>query len=262
MATAVGFAIAVAAFSCVWDMPNVAPAEVTVMGDEAVTPTALATMLPDAAAVPVTVTVSCPLASVLPDDGVSVTPAGLVKVTGAPKIGLFPASLAVSVMVIDVEPLSGTDEPLALAVSVEPTICTGSCAVADPAAAVIVAVRLALYKAVPAEKVKVAVPAGPVLTVLEFNMPVSELKLTTTSGVAAFPELRAVTVMVVVLELSDLTVVGEAERESAAAVAVAPTPLVAPVPVVAPTPGPQPVSIASIAANKNQTEKFEIFCLH
>ena len=66
--------------------------------------------------------------------------------------------------------------------------------------------------AIPEEKVKVAVPVAPVVTVPVLSKPVSVLKVTTVFGTGAFELVTAVTVTVVVVELSDLTVVGTAER--------------------------------------------------
>ena len=80
----------------------------------------------------------------------------------------------------------------------------------SPLLAVRVAVRLDLLTE-PEEKVKVALPVAPVVTVWALRIPVSAARVTTTSGIAAFVALSAETVTVVGVELSDLTVAGEAE---------------------------------------------------
>lgn len=201
-------------------MPKVTADDVTVTGADAVAPTALPVTVTAPAAPPATETIYCPLLSVTPAGlvtGVIVTvpaPAVLVTEIAAPETGIPPASLAVKVMVTG-EPLPPvrTVLPLAFTVRVEPTIFTGSVVFIPPDEAVIVAVRLDLL-AVPEEKVKVALPAASVVTVWVLRMPVSALRLITTFGVAASAALSAVRVTVVEFELSDLTVVGEAESES------------------------------------------------
>lgn len=176
---------------------------------------------------------SCPLAFVVPDVASVVdeevrtvsTPGGLVRLTVVPITGLPPASRAVNVMVTTAEPSSGIEAPLAFAVSVDPTICIGNCAV-TPALAVMVVVRLDLL-AVPEEKVNVALPVASVVTVWALSMPGTPeahgvggvqvaLKLTTMPGVAAFATLSAVTVTVADVELSDFTVAGVADSDSEA----------------------------------------------
>ncbi len=97
-----------------------------------------------------------------------------------------------------------------LAVTVEPTIWTGSWVVMLPELAVSVAVRLALL-VVPEVRVKVAVPVGPVVTVCEPRIPVVVARFTTTSAMAAFVEESAETVTVVGVELSEGIVAGTAE---------------------------------------------------
>jgi hypothetical protein len=100
-----------------------------------------------------------------------------------------------------------------LTVTVEFTIRTGICVVTEPAVAVMVAVRLFLL-AEPDEKVRVPVPVAPVVTEPAERIPESALMFTITLGTTAFPLSTAVTVIEEVFELSDLTVVGEADISS------------------------------------------------
>lgn len=74
-----------------------------------------------------------------------------------------------------------------------------------------VAVRLLLLEA-PEEKSNVALPVASVVTVAAPKTPVLVPILTTTLGTAAFTLFRATTVIVVVVELSDLTVVGDIDN--------------------------------------------------
>lgn len=111
----------------------------------------------------------------------------------------------------------------------------------------IVAVRLAKL-VVPDLNVNVAVPSAPVVTVEELTMPVSVPKATTIPGNAALDALNAVTVKVVELELSDGTVVREADKERLAAVAAA---VVVVVVVVGDPPAPQPDN-KTVIATKNK----------
>ena len=108
-----------------------------------------------------------------------------------------------------------------------------------------VAVRLARL-AVPDLKVKVAVPSVPVVAVDALTIPVSADKDTTMPGSAAFEALSAVMVMIVGAELSDGTVVDEAEscREEVVGLTTTEVPV-----GVVPIPLPQPARIASAAAN-------------
>lgn len=85
---------------------------------------ALTVTAPAPPATPATVTASWPLASVVPDDGVSVTfpvPV-LVKATAAPETILPPASFAVMVKVTGDVPSSGSVVPVEFTVTVDPTI--------------------------------------------------------------------------------------------------------------------------------------------
>src|SRR5512142_3098720 len=91
----------------------------------------------------------------------------------------------------------------------------GICAETPPVLAVMVAVRLARLSA-PALKVKVAVPSVPVVTVCVLTWPVLVPRLIVMLGTAAFVELSEVTVTVALLEPSDGTDVGVAERVSCA----------------------------------------------
>src|SRR5438309_10410692 len=105
-------------------MPKVAGGGVTVEAGEAVAPNADAVTVDELASAPATLTVSVPLAAVVPDDGVSVTlpvPAA-ANVTAAPEIAVPPASLAVIVSVAGEEPLSTRVLAVELNVTVEPTI--------------------------------------------------------------------------------------------------------------------------------------------
>lgn len=188
----------------------------TVIADVAAAPTADAVTVAVPAVAPATVTTYWPDASVKPAGVVTgvivnVPVPEAVTPIAAPAIALPPASFAVKVIVTGDVPVLGTVEPVETAVSVEPTICSGIWAV-TPALAVMVAVRLALL-VVPEEKVKVALPVVSVVTVEVLRMPVSALKATATFGTAAFVAVSAVSVIVVDEELSDLTVVGEAESE-------------------------------------------------
>lgn len=164
------------------------------------------------AAAPATDTVRIPFTSVVPLEGVSVNvPEPVcVSATVAPEIGEPPASFAAMVKVAGDVPLASSDDPVALNVSVEPTICTGRMAEAVPPVAVIVAVRFALLK-VPEEKVAVARPVASVVTVEVLSSPVSALMSICASGTAALVALTAVTVMVLESELSDFIVVGVPE---------------------------------------------------
>jgi hypothetical protein len=111
--------------------------------------------------------------------------------------------------------------------------------------AVIVAVRFARL-AVPDLKVNDAVPSVPVVTVWLLKIPVSAPNVTVTPGTAALLALSAVTVMVVVPELSEGTDVELAESESDATLGPVTVPVV---PVVATPLPPQLASRAVIAAS-------------
>src|SRR3989338_7333905 len=242
-------------------MAKVAADGLTVRAVVAVAPSAaaLTVTVPDPPAAPAAVTVSWPLASVVPDAGVSVTfpvPV-LVKVTAALGTTLPPASFAVMVKVTGDVPASGSVVPVEFTVTVDPTICTGICADTAPAVAVMVAVRLILLA--PEEKVTVAVPAAPVTTVADPKTPVSVPMVKATTGTAAFVAFNAVTVIVVEVELSDLTVVGTAKRSREAAVTVV---VVVVVVVPAVPPPPQPASNEIDAANKNDAENPVFFLLN
>jgi len=165
--------------------------------------------VPAATPAPATETDNLPLASVVPEEGVSVTvaPPVWVSVTVAPGMAVPPASLAVTVMVTGLAPLDCNDPLVAETASVEPTICTGSKAEAEPAVAVMVAVRLALL-AVPDEKVSVALPVLSVVTVDTESRPVSVTSVTTAPATDELVVLTAATVIKLVVEPSDLTVVG------------------------------------------------------
>ena len=155
-------------------------------------------------------------------------------------------------------PSSGSVVPVEFTVTVDPTICTGICADTAPAVAVMVAVRLILLA--PEEKVTVAVPAAPVTTVADPKTPVSVPMVKATPGTAAFVAFNAVTVIVVEVELSDLTVVGTAKRSREAAVTVVVVVVVVVVPAVPPP--PQPASNEIDAANKNDAENPVFFLLN
>ena len=110
-----------------------------------------------------------------------------------------------------------------------------------------VAVRLARL-AVPDLKVKVALPSVPVVAVAALTIPVSVDKDTIMLGSAAFEAFSAVRVMVVIVELSDVTVVDEAESCSVAAVDT--TVVVVVVLLAGTPPSPQPERVTNKAANK------------
>lgn len=201
----------VPAFSVTRLMPKVVEAlAATVKLLVAVAPTAATVTVTVPAVAPATETVSLPLASVVPLAGVSVTvPEPVwVSATVAPETGEPPASFAVIVSVAGDVPLASNEVPVALNVSVEPTICTGSKAVAAPAVAVMVAVRLALL-ALPEEKIAVALPVASVVIVVVLSSPVSALRVIVAPDTAALLASTAVTVIVLEFELSELTVVGE-----------------------------------------------------
>lgn len=201
-------------------MAKVAAVELTVRSAVAFAPNTAASMRtePDPPATPVAVTTSWPLAFVVPDAGVSVTlPAPvLVIVTVALGTTLPPASFAVMVNVTGDPPSSESVVPLDSNVTVEPTTCTGICADAVPAVAVIVAVRLDLLA--PEAKVTFALPVASVMTVADPKTPLSACMVTVISGIAALAAFNAVTVMVAEVEPSDLMVVLDVDRSSEAAV--------------------------------------------
>jgi hypothetical protein len=113
---------------------------------------------------------------------------------------------------------------------------------------VIVAVRLARLPT-PEEKVKVAAPFVPVMTLGGVTTPVSVPKVIRMLGSAAFVELSAVTVTVVLAELSEGTLVGDAERVRVDT----PPGVVAPLPLLGPDADtgsvelPQPVNARTAA---------------
>ena len=120
---------------------------------------------------------------------------------------LPPASFTVMVKGVDVAGVGAEiDDELAVTVTVEPTICTVTCPDTEPDLPIIVAVGLALS----APDVKVTVPG--VVTVGALSMPVLVSIATTTPDISAFKEFNAFTEIVEVVEPSDLTEVGEAER--------------------------------------------------
>lgn len=142
-------------------MPKVVAAAPTVMLVVAVVPAAVALTVTAPAVAPATVTTSWPLASVVPEAGVSVTVPlpDWVSVTAVPEIGLPPLSFAVMVNVVGGVPLEDKEELKACIATVEPTTWTGYKAVALPDVAVTVAVRFVWFAApYPEEKVAVAVP--------------------------------------------------------------------------------------------------------
>jgi hypothetical protein len=150
-------------------------------------------------------------------------------------------------------PLDGTDVPVEFNVSVEPTICTGNKALADPAVAVIVAVRLALL-AEPEEKVVLAFPVASVVNVELANSPVSAFKVILVSGTVALFASTAVTVIVVFVELSDLIVEGVPEiwmpaTVDAVGVAAVPVPAVLSL---------HPASSATEATSRNNIGDFRL----
>ena len=109
-------------------------------------PGAVAIIVTGPAVVLVTVVVARPEALVVEDDGVKTTATpGLDQLITAFGTGLPPESLRVAVKVTDEVPLSGSVVPDVVRVSVESTMSMGICAVAVPAVAVIVAVRLIEY---------------------------------------------------------------------------------------------------------------------
>ncbi len=103
---------------------------------------------------------------------------------------------------------------------------------------------------VPEENVKLAFPVVSVVTDEVLRMPVSALSATTAPGTAALDALSAVTVTVVDVELSDLTVVGIAERESVAAATTAEAAGVVGGAAVPGAPAPQPARKAAVTAIK------------
>jgi hypothetical protein len=111
------------------------------------------------------------------------------------------------------------DDAPAFTVTVEPTICTGIEADTEPAVAVIVAVRLALFP--PQERI--TVPG--VVIVGALRTPVSVDIVTTMPDKEAFKAFKALTVIVDVVEPSDFIDGGEAEIFREAAVAPAEVPV-------------------------------------
>lgn len=101
----------------------------------------------------------------------------------------------------------------------------------------------------PDENVKVALPVDPVVTVCPPRIPVSAPKVTSTFGTAAFEALSAETVTVVVVELSDLTVVGVAEscRVASAVEVTVPDPPDPVLPVLVPLPVSEPNGLFPVA---------------
>lgn len=188
-------------------MPKVLAGDPTVTLAVTVEPAAATVTVTVPAVAPVIVTARFPFASVTPVAGVNVTvpvPAW-DNVTAAPAIEKPPASLAVTVMGVGAP--TATAAVSGFTVTIEPMICTGSMAVAVPAVAVIVAVRLALLAA-PEENVAVALPVASVVTVEVESRPVSALRLISTPGTDELVALTARIVIVLEFELSVLIVVG------------------------------------------------------
>jgi hypothetical protein len=170
------------------------------------------------------VVMNWPLALVEPEVAPKITlPVPVcVRVTTAPAATVaLAASFAVTVRLTVVVLSRGSDDALDVRVTVEPTICTGICDVTEPAVAVIVAVRLALFP--PQERV--TVPG--VVTVGALRKPVSVLNVTTTPDNVAFAEFNALTVIVEVVEPSVFMDVGDAarSRDAAEGVVVDPPPV-------------------------------------
>lgn len=231
IATAVGLRTGGFAFSTVWLIPKVAVATA-------------GTVIVAAIDVPAPV-VAESVTSPVPDS---------TNVTASPAIGLLPESFTANVTVVNaVGPVSVI--ALGVAVNVVPITCTGSCVVAVPDVAVIVAVRFALF-VVPAEKVKVACPVAFVVTLLSLKMPVFTLRVTVAFATAALPEVSAV-IVTVVEPLKELTVIGLAESESMATVDMVGDGVG--VPTAASSPLPQPESRAAVA-NRNVARESLVMC--
>jgi hypothetical protein len=216
---------------------------------------------PNAAAVTVTVPASVPVATTLtlPDAfvvhgaanvhggaSVAVPLPPMVKVTVVFGTATLAESFALMVSVWVVEPSSGSVAAGGFTATVEPTICTAIWALMLPAAAVMVATRLALVK-VPEVKVRVALPVASVVTDPVERLPVFALNPTVVEGTTALEASTAVTVIVVWLTPSELIVVGAADNcrvatvDAAAPLAVLELPL-------------QAASRASIVAIRNDIE--------
>ena len=159
------------------------------------------------------------IVSVLPapncTDPVPASAGACVRVTAAPETTLLPASFKVTVSVV--EPVVEIEDEPEVIVTVEPVMLMGIWAVADPAVAVIVAVRL--IGLLPEEKVTVALPSLPVTAVGIPRTPVSVPIVIVTLDSAEFKEFNALMVIVEDVESSDFTVAGEAKmsRENAVA---------------------------------------------
>ena len=116
-----------------------------------------------------------------------------------------------------------------------------------------VAMRL-LASVVPDEKVTCAFPVTSVVMLPPERMPVSAEKLIATPGSAALAALSAVAVIVTVFELSDLTLVADAERLNALATGGGCVPGVV---VVVPDP-PPPHALRRDATNHKPHSDFAV----
>ena len=179
-----------------------------------VVPSQVAVIVTEPLVLPVAVVLNWPLISVVPVDDPKVTRpvTDCVSSTSAPETGFPPASFTVTVRLV--EPVVGIADASEVIETVDPSICTGICAVISPAdvvvLAVIVAVRLALFAALSPPRERVTVPG--VVTLGALRTPVSVLKYTVTPEMIAFPAFNALTVMVDVVEPSVLIDVGDAAR--------------------------------------------------
>jgi hypothetical protein len=115
-----------------------------------------------------------------------------------------------------------------------------------------VIVEVRLIALLPDEKVNVAVPSSPVVTVAALRLPESALIVITMPDKAALEEFNAVTVIVEVVEPSDFTVGGEAIRSIDAGVVVVSSPPSSPPLSVLP---PQATIRAKAAKSINRLRK-------
>ncbi len=165
-----------------------------------------------------TVDVNVPVASVVPVAGDSVTlpvPAA-VSVTVWPD-SATPEALLTTTDSVVVDPPTTSDEAPDDTVTVVPAMRIGICVDLPLAVAVIVAVRVVAFET-PDENVTVALPVESLLTELAVRKPVSAENVTGTPDTAAFDASVTTAVIVVVVLLSDATLVDDAPRLMAAAV--------------------------------------------
>ena len=181
-------------------------ASVTVTVVEELAPSAVAIIVTEPLVLPMIVVEKVPPASVVPvaDPKATLPVPDCDRVTVWPGTTLLPASFAVTVNVV--EPLVEIEDDPVVTETVEPIIFISIVLVADPAVAVIVAVRFVLLL----PDVKVTLPG--VVTVGALRTPVLVPIVTSTPDNEAFKAFNALIVIVEVEVPSVLIDVGEAER--------------------------------------------------